>query len=54
MSTVTRPEMTWYLTLKGHSSHRLEKLTLKEIRVLYSITKNPEPIKAPEPLAVAA
>lgn len=41
MSIVTRPEMTWYLQLKGTPLYKLEKLSLKEIRTLYEVTKNP-------------
>ena len=45
LALVTRPEMTWYLGLKGHPLYRLEKLSLKDIRALYNITKNPITIK---------
>jgi len=38
---ITRPEMNWYLQLKGHPTYKLEKLSLKEIRTLYNTTKNP-------------
>ena len=41
MSLPTRPEMTWYLELKGNPTYKLEKLSLKDIRTLYNVTKNP-------------
>lgn len=54
MSLVTRPEMTWYLELKGHPTYKLEKMDLKAIRNLYAMTKNPIKAIEPEPLAFAA